>query len=64
MLSTRNFAFPLLKKLTEIGDSIAKRVFKKEIAKRYASGHPAVIEFLEIEGYLKMLSSEELASIK
>ena len=60
----RNIAFPLLKKLTEIGDPMAKRVFKEEIAKRYASGHPAVVEFLKIEGYLKLLSSEELASIE
>ena len=60
----RNIAFPLLKKLTKIGDPMAKRVFKEEIAKRYASGHPAVVDFLKIEGYLKLLSSEELASIE
>ncbi len=59
----RNIAFPLLKRLTNVGDSIAKRVFKEEIAKRYASGHPTVREFLKIEGYLKYLSEEELSSI-
>lgn len=33
----RNLAFPLLKKLTDVGDPIAKRVFKEEIAKRIES---------------------------
>lgn len=29
-----NLAFPLLKKLTNVGDHLARRVFKEEIAKR------------------------------
>ena len=56
----RNLAFPLLKRLTEVGDPIAKKVFREEIAKRYASGHPSVMEYLKDEGYLKHLSKEEL----
>ena len=60
----RNIAFPLLQRLTNTGDPIAKKVFKEEIAKRYASGHPTVREFLKVEGYLKYLSEEELSSIE
>lgn len=56
----RNLAFPLLKRLTEVGDPIAKKVFREEIAKRYTSGHPSVVEYLKDEGYLKHLSKEEL----
>ncbi len=60
----RNLAFPLLKKLTELGDPIAKRVFKEEIAKRYASGHPSVVKYLKNEGYLQFLSENELKALK
>lgn len=60
----RNIAFPLLEKLTEAGDPLAKKRFKEEIAKRYSSKNPTVIKFLELEGYLKYLSNEEMASLK
>jgi hypothetical protein len=56
----RNLAFPLLKRLTEVGDPLAKKRFKDEIALRYASGHPTVITFLTQGGYLKYLNQEEL----
>ncbi|MHA1255853.1 MAG: leucine-rich repeat domain-containing protein [Promethearchaeota archaeon] len=56
----RNLAFPLLKKLSDVGDPIAKKKFKEEIALRYSSGHSTVITFLSQSGYLKYLSSEEL----
>jgi len=56
----RNLAFPLLKKLTEVGDPIAKRVFQEEIAKRFASCSLTVIHFLLFENYLDYLSEEEL----
>ena len=59
----RNLAFPLLKRLTEAGDPIANKVFKEEIAIRYASGHPTVTRFLTQNGYLKYLSAEEFESI-
>ncbi|UCD01216.1 MAG: leucine-rich repeat domain-containing protein [Promethearchaeota archaeon] len=59
----RNLAFPLLKKLTDVGDPIAKRKFKEEIAIRYASGHPTVMRFLIQNGYLKYLSDEEFETI-
>ena len=53
-------AFPLLKKLTEVRDPQAIKVFKEEIAKRYSSGDPNVKEYLKTEGYLDYLSKEEL----
>lgn len=56
----RNLAFPLLKKLTEVGDPVAKRVFQEEIAKRFASCSLTVIHFLLFENYLDYLSEEEL----
>lgn len=63
-LLRNNLAFPLLKKLTEAGDPLAKKVFKEEIAKRYKSGFPSVVKYLEEEGYLKYLSQEELETLK
>ncbi len=62
-LLQRWLAFPLLKELTEAGDPVAKKVFKEEIAKRYASGHPSVVGFLKHGGYLSFLSPEEVSSI-
>ncbi|MFW9878051.1 MAG: hypothetical protein ACFFG0_33640 [Candidatus Thorarchaeota archaeon] len=59
-----NLAFPLLKRLTEVGDPLAKRVFKEEIAKRYKSGFPSVVKFLEEEHYLRYLTKEELEVLK
>ncbi|MFX1480292.1 MAG: leucine-rich repeat domain-containing protein [Promethearchaeota archaeon] len=55
----RSLAFPLLKKLSEVGDNQAERVFKEEIAKRLMSGYPTVVKYLIEEGYLKYLSNEE-----
>ncbi|MBD3337775.1 MAG: hypothetical protein GF353_01615 [Candidatus Lokiarchaeota archaeon] len=59
----RSLAFPLLKRLTEVGDPVALLVFKEEIARCYASGHPTVQKFLKKEGYLNHLSEEELESL-
>jgi len=59
----RNLAFPLLKRLAAVGDPLAKKVFKEEIAIRYASGHPTVINFLTQNGYLKYLSADEFEII-
>lgn len=55
-----NLAFPLLKKLTEAGDPIAKRVFREEIAKRLEQGYQPVVEYLKEELYFKYLSHNEL----
>jgi len=54
-----NLAFPLLEKLTEVGDPSAKKVFKEEIAKRFLSGHLPVMEYLRYQGYMDYLNEEE-----
>ena len=58
-----NLSFPLLKKLTEAGDPVAKKVFKEEIAKRFESGYPTVIKCISKEGLLKYLNREERKQI-
>ncbi|MHA1343572.1 MAG: hypothetical protein ACTSQG_06280, partial [Promethearchaeota archaeon] len=58
-----NLAFPLLKKLTEAGDILAKRVFKEEIAKRVQRGYLPTIRYLFAEGYGKYLTNEEYLQI-
>ncbi|MFX1326929.1 MAG: leucine-rich repeat domain-containing protein [Promethearchaeota archaeon] len=59
----RNLAFPLLKRLNEVGDPLARKVFSEEIAIRLASKHPTVTQFLTQNGYLKYLSPDEFESI-
>ncbi|GAF70768.1 unnamed protein product, partial [marine sediment metagenome] len=54
-----NIAFPLLRRLTEAGDPLAKDVFKKEIVKRYKNGTDKTREFLIIEGFLRHLTMDE-----
>ena len=58
----RNLAFPLLKKLTEVGDPLAIKVFKEEIAKRIDTGIFSVVMYLVEEGYMNYLNREELLS--
>jgi len=58
-----NIAFPLLKKLTKAGDSIAKRVFKEEIVKRFLEGFPSVVIGLTNQDYLSFLNEEELDTL-
>ena len=55
----RNLAFSLLKKLVDVGDLTAKKVFKEEISKRLVSGFPSVIIYLTEGGYDNYLSREE-----
>lgn len=55
-----NLAFPLLKKLTEIGDIKAKKVFCEEIALRLKNGTEGTIRFLINNKYHNYLSREEL----
>jgi small GTP-binding protein len=59
----RNLAFPLLRDLVKVGDPLAKKVFKEEIALRLASGYLSVVEHLINQGYLKYLSREEIGSL-
>ncbi len=58
-----NLAFPLLKRLTEEGDLLAKKVFKEEIAKRIESNYEPVVKFLIEANYLENLSKIELVSL-
>ena len=58
-----NLAFPLLKKLSEVGDPLAKKVFKEEIGKRFQAGNENTQRFLIKEGYLKYLSKEMILSL-
>ena len=54
-----NLSFPLLKRLSQAGDKIAKQIFKKEIMKRFRDGNLNVMVFLILEGYLDELGIEE-----
>ena len=54
----RNLAFPLLKKLAEVGDPVAKKVIKDEIALRLEEDYPSVTYYLVEEGYLKFFNEE------
>ena len=56
----RNLAFPLLKKLAELGDILAKKVFKEEIAKRLENFYPSVFQFLINERYIDYLEGEDI----
>lgn len=58
-----NIAFPLLKRLTEVGDVNAKNVFKDEIAKRFSSGTYSVMLYLINMGYIDLLEREELRTL-
>lgn len=58
-----NLAFPLLKKLTDVGDPTAERVFKEEIARRIESGHDNVISYLISENYLSYFDESEFEAI-
>lgn len=59
----RNLSFPLLKALAKAGDTLAKKVFKDEIALRLENGYHSVVIYLINEGYLNYLSQEELETI-
>lgn len=58
-----NLAFPLLKKLVDVGEPKAKRVFKEEIAKRFLMGNATVTRYLIHENYLDYFNREELNAI-
>ncbi len=55
-----NLAFPLLKRLTDIGDHLAKQVFKEELIKRLIIGYHPVIEFFFEEECIDYLNEEEI----
>ncbi|HEC40125.1 hypothetical protein LCGC14_1291320 [marine sediment metagenome] len=55
-----NLSFPLLKKLTEAGDPLARNVFKEEIGRRLESGYLPVMKYLNKEGYINYLENDEM----
>lgn len=59
-----NIAFPLLKKLADVGDPFAKRVFKEEIAIRFSKSNESVIKYLIHQNYLDYFNKEEISAIK
>jgi len=59
-----NLAFPLLKELTEVGDPLAKKVFKSEIIKRFEQGNENTRAYLGAEGFLQYLTDEEYLVLK
>lgn len=58
-----NLAFPLLQRLTEAGDPLAKKVFKQEILKRYKDGTERTRDYLAAEGFLKYITLDEQLNI-
>ena len=56
----RNLAFPLLKKLCDVGDRKAERLFKEEIAFRFEKGSETVRDFLIAERFIDYLNETEL----
>ncbi|MHA1843589.1 MAG: leucine-rich repeat domain-containing protein [Promethearchaeota archaeon] len=58
-----NIAFPLLKKLTDVGDPTARKVFKEEIGLRISHRNEKVIEFLVSQNYLDYLNEDEISAI-
>ncbi|MFX1573066.1 MAG: hypothetical protein ACFFB0_09980 [Promethearchaeota archaeon] len=53
-------AFPLLKRLSEVGDPLAIRVFKEEVVKRFESGNINTVQFFLYNGYFDSFTIEEL----
>ena len=58
-----NLSFPLLRKLSEVNDPLAKKAFKKEITLRFEDGYPSVVQYLINEEYLNYLTLFEIKTI-
>lgn len=59
----RNIAFPLLRRLAEVGDIKALNVFKEEVMHRFLNGSKTVQEFLVEQGYHKLLLKNDVYSL-
>ena len=59
----RNLAFPLLKKLSSVGDPLAKEVFVREIIDRFKSRSTTVQTYLVNQGYLSFLEEKEVGEL-
>ena len=55
-----NISFPLLKKLTDVGEAGAKEVFRNDFVKTISSGYLSVMLYIIEEGYLNYYNDEEL----
>ncbi|KKM12032.1 hypothetical protein LCGC14_1720510 [marine sediment metagenome] len=58
-----NLAFPLLKKLSEVGDPLAKRIFKEEIFESFLIGASRTKLYLIQEEYERFLNNQEIYSL-
>lgn len=58
-----NLAFPLLRKLTDVGDPLARQIFKEVLTKRLISGAYAVMELLINGNYIELFNRDELWSV-
>ncbi|NVM36011.1 MAG: hypothetical protein HWN81_10470 [Candidatus Lokiarchaeota archaeon] len=54
-----NLAFPLLKAITDAGDPIAMKVFKREVSLRFESFSSSTQQYLIENGYLNYFNKEE-----
>ncbi len=54
-----NLSFPLLKKLVDIGEPVARVIFKEEIAKRLETGGISTVIYLFKEGYHRYLEPKK-----
>ena len=58
-----NLAFPLLEKLFDAGDPLAKKRFKEEIVIRFESGYPSMPTFLINRNYLQYFTNDEINTL-
>ena len=58
-----NLAFSLLGKLTEVGDTLAKGIFKTELINRYENGTDKTREYIRDSKALGYLSKEEILNL-
>ncbi len=58
-----SLAFPLLKRLYELNDPVAIKVFKEEIGRRFLTGITRVVIYLIEANYLEYLNKEEFILI-
>lgn len=58
-----SLAFPLLKKLEEVGDPLAREIFREEILSRFESGYPTVIAYLVETRLLRYLNRDQVKSV-
>lgn len=58
-----NLSFALLRKLYVLGDPLARKKFKEEVAYRFLFGNYKIQDFLKAEHFFRVLSKEEVLSL-